>query len=118
MTSKISITDQIGCIDREIGIRERVYPRWILNKKMTRDQAELEMDRIRAVRETLIKSSAILADREPGTLETGEAWGPAKVRQLERERILGVLAKLLDNDGYYKVVAHLQRTNVKADGPT
>lgn len=115
--SDITIADQIGCVDREIGIRERVYPRWVKKGTLTQEAAHLELMRMRAVRETLIKASAMLADREPGKMETGECWGPAKVRQLERERILGVLAPMLDNDSYYKVVARLQRTNVKADGP-
>lgn len=54
MTRKISIIGQISEIDREIAMRERVYPREIQSGKMKQQEAEMMMDRIHAVRATLV----------------------------------------------------------------
>lgn len=52
----ISIDDQIACVDRELSMRERVYPRWVNapKPKMTPKTMELELARMRAVRQTLL----------------------------------------------------------------
>lgn len=52
--SSISIIGQISEIDREIAMRERVYPREIQSGKMKKEVAEMAMERIYAVRETLV----------------------------------------------------------------
>ena len=44
---------QIKCVEREIGMRERVYPRWIAGKKMSQSKANDEIAMMRAVLETL-----------------------------------------------------------------
>lgn len=48
-----TIHEQIACVKREIAMRERVYPKWIASGKMQADQAGLEIDRMKAVLETL-----------------------------------------------------------------
>ncbi|MGX1259829.1 hypothetical protein [Sinorhizobium fredii] len=53
MASKISIIGQIAEIDREIRLREQVYPRQVQAGKMKKEEAEMLMSRIQAVRATL-----------------------------------------------------------------
>ena len=48
-----SIEEQIKCVLREIGMRERVYPRWIEQRKLLPKKAEREIALMRAVLETL-----------------------------------------------------------------
>ena len=62
-----SMRELIRCVDRELGFRARVYPRWVEKRKMTQAVAELEIARLRAVRERLL-----LADAEH-TVMTGLA---------------------------------------------
>lgn len=50
----MSIDDQIACVKREIGMREKVYPRWIEQKKMTQAKADKEIETMKAVLVTLI----------------------------------------------------------------
>lgn len=54
MAGKISIIGQIAEIDREIAMREKVYPRDIQSGRMKREQAEMLMERIFAIRATLV----------------------------------------------------------------
>lgn len=48
---KINI--QIKCVERELGMRERVYPRWVQAKKMTQEKADEEIKTMREVLKTL-----------------------------------------------------------------
>ena len=54
MAGKISIMGQIGEIDREINLREKVYPHQISAGKMKQEVADMLMARIQAVRATLL----------------------------------------------------------------
>jgi hypothetical protein len=49
----ISLEDQIKCVQREIGMRERVYPRWVANGKMSPQKADHELEAMQAVLATL-----------------------------------------------------------------
>ena len=53
----VSLDDQIAEIDREIGFRERVYPRWVNAKspRLSLQAAVLHMARLRAVRRSLLE---------------------------------------------------------------
>ena len=53
-TNDITIDQMIACVEREIGMRERVYPRWVEQKKMLQTTADLELARMRAVRDVLV----------------------------------------------------------------
>lgn len=55
---EISLEDQIAAVAREISFRERLYPRWVEQKKLTQKTADLEVARMRAVRETLVNLQA------------------------------------------------------------
>lgn len=54
MAGKISIVGQIAEIDREIALRQKVYPREIAAGRMKPEMADMLMDRIQAVRGTLV----------------------------------------------------------------
>ena len=51
--AEISLEDQIKSVGREIGLRRAVYPRFILSKKLTKEQAEHELACMEAVYGTL-----------------------------------------------------------------
>lgn len=49
----ISIEQQIAAVQREIRMRERVYPRRVSDRKMTQQLADRELAAMRAVLATL-----------------------------------------------------------------
>lgn len=51
-----TIHEQIKAVEREIGMRNRVYPRRIADGKMSEEKAAHEIACMRAVLETLLKS--------------------------------------------------------------
>jgi hypothetical protein len=50
----IPFADQIGCVRREIAMRERVYPKWVNAGRMKAEAAEREIAAMRAVLKTLL----------------------------------------------------------------
>ena len=56
----VPLADQIKCVDREIGMRLRVYPRWVQSGRMKQDEADREIARMEAVLATLHR----LAEKE------------------------------------------------------
>ena len=50
---EISLAEQLECVDRELSMRSRTYPRWVEQHKLTQALADKEMARMRAVRATL-----------------------------------------------------------------
>lgn len=108
MMREFTIAEQIAEVEREIKIRERVYMRWVGSGKLTQQAADIQIGRMRAVVETLKRVMVELPDREPGKLITGEVFGPAKVREVERARILGALSPLVSDSVMYRLEAQLQ----------
>ena len=53
MPLAVSIDNMVSSVRREVGFRERVYPRWITQGKLTAETASTELDRMRAVLEAL-----------------------------------------------------------------
>ena len=51
---QISLEEMIACVEREIGMRERVYPRWVEQKKLIQATADQDLARMRAVRDFLM----------------------------------------------------------------
>lgn len=49
----IPIEEQIACVEREIAMRRRVYPRWTAAGKMKPEAAEREINVMSAVLMTL-----------------------------------------------------------------
>lgn len=60
----VSLSDQIACIGRELGLRRAVYPRLIDQQRMSAFEAELEIARMEAAYATL----KALRDGEQGGL--------------------------------------------------
>lgn len=52
---QVPMTEQFLCVQREITMRERVYPRWIEAGRMTAKKAEHEIRSMKAVLVTLEK---------------------------------------------------------------
>lgn len=50
----VGLDRQIECVEREIRMRERVYPRWVETGRMKQEKANEELEAMRAVRETLV----------------------------------------------------------------
>ena len=50
---KINIDEMIKCVEREIGMRQRVYPKWVAMKKMSQEKADLEIRTMTAVLDQL-----------------------------------------------------------------
>ena len=103
-----TVAEQIAEVEREIAIRERVYARWVKVGKTSQAAADLQQGRMKAALDTLKRAMPLLADRDPGALPTGEVFGPAKVKEVERARILGILGTMLDSNAYYQLVQKLQ----------
>lgn len=60
MSVESATTEQmLACVDRELKMREKVYPRWVENKKMLASTMMLELARMRAVRERLFYACAM-----------------------------------------------------------
>lgn len=49
----VPIEHQVACVKREISMRERVYGRWVSEKRMTQRKADEELAAMRAVLATL-----------------------------------------------------------------
>jgi hypothetical protein len=58
-----SLADQIACVEREIRMREQVYPRRVGDRKMKQEAADREIAAMRAVLDTLlaVKDGSIVA---------------------------------------------------------
>lgn len=50
---RLPIARQIASVEREIALRERVYPRFVESKRITQKLADEEIAAMRAVLETL-----------------------------------------------------------------
>ena len=51
---QISLSDQIKCVEREIDMRRRFYPKRVINKTMTEGEKDKEIAAMQAVLNTLI----------------------------------------------------------------
>lgn len=52
-SKKVSLEEQVACVVREIGMRDRVYPAWVTSKRMSQEKADHEHAAMRAVLVTL-----------------------------------------------------------------
>lgn len=51
--SDVSLKDMVACVEREISMRRHVYPRWVRLGKLTQAAADMELQRMDAVRDFL-----------------------------------------------------------------
>ena len=56
--AEINLEMQIQCIERELQMRERVYPNLIVSRRMTQPKAEYELAAMKAVFRTLVDLKA------------------------------------------------------------
>ena len=49
----MTIKEQLDCAKRELAMRERVYPRWVLQEKMDQKKADHEIACMKAIVATL-----------------------------------------------------------------
>lgn len=68
MPEQVPMAEQISCVEREIRMRRRAYPRWITAGKMSAQDAEREIRRMEAVLETLHSVAGIREDAQPDLL--------------------------------------------------
>ena len=52
------LAELIACIDRELSMREKVYPRWVEAGKLTPVKASRELALMRAVRDRIVLAEA------------------------------------------------------------
>lgn len=64
----IPLIHQIQCVRREIGLRERNYPRWVSEDRMKQAKADDELAAMRAV---LVNAPGAVGPAEPGTAAGG-----------------------------------------------
>jgi|KBSMisStaDraftv2_1062788.scaffolds.fasta_scaffold118832_4 hypothetical protein len=55
----ISDRDKLQCVERELRMRHKVYPRWIAAKRMTEATAEREIEVMRAIYEDYRKACGV-----------------------------------------------------------
>lgn len=48
-----TLSDQIKCVTREISLRKRIYPVWVLKNKMKQEHADYEIDCMQSVLDLL-----------------------------------------------------------------
>jgi hypothetical protein len=49
----VSLDEQLAELDRELGMRRKLYPRWIVAGTLKRDRADAQLAALEAARETV-----------------------------------------------------------------
>lgn len=49
----VSLAEQISCVKREIAMRAACYPKWVASGRMKQQNADTQLEQMRAVRTTL-----------------------------------------------------------------
>lgn len=94
---EVSIDEQVACVQREIGFREKLYPRWVKDGKLTQGNADLELARMRAVLATVSGSAPPLIP------------GEADIRRSERLKVLEIAGRHMHSGSYIRVEAAVRR---------
>jgi hypothetical protein len=55
----ISDRDKLQCIERELRMRHKVYPRWISTNRMTETKAKREIEIMKAIYEDYRKACGV-----------------------------------------------------------
>jgi len=53
VSAKIPFAHQLDCAEREVKYRERCYPRWVAEGKMSKATADAQLAAMKAIVETL-----------------------------------------------------------------
>lgn len=54
----VPLADQVRCVEREVALRERLYPDFVARRRMTAADSKRELMRMRAVLRTLRRLAA------------------------------------------------------------
>ena len=65
-----SLGEQIACVEREIALRRRVYPRWIESGRLSQRKADIEIAAMEAVL-TTVRRYKFLWERDLSTIAEG-----------------------------------------------
>lgn len=49
-----TVREQIACVEREIAMRKRIYPRWVMEKKISAKDANYEIRCMECVKDSLL----------------------------------------------------------------
>jgi len=55
----VPLDEQIKSVEREIAVRVRVYPRWVVDRRLTQAKADHEIAAMKAVLATLQKAKRV-----------------------------------------------------------
>ena len=58
-TAKVSLTEQLSCAEHELGMRRRVYTRWVTERRMAQEKADHEINSMAAIVETVRRAKLI-----------------------------------------------------------
>lgn len=105
-----SLAEQIACVEREIAMRLRVYPRYVEAHKMPQEKADREIAIMRAVSQTLRKTVAVvpLFDAAAAVVTTADHLGHQGFRANLAEAVT-----VLNNAGLHTIadeVVKISRT--------
>lgn len=95
----VQLTDQIACVERELKMRRRVYPRWVSQGKLQQVGADLELQRMTAVLRSLV------ALRDGVALAAPDAEA---ARVAERERVLVAFSVHVSTNVFLRVAAQVR----------
>ena len=73
----VSRDRKLQCIDRELGFRKRLYPRFVEQRKITQDFADEEIAVLESIREDYIKTIPLIRKvetQEGFNIVIGERW--------------------------------------------
>ena len=99
----ITLEEQIACVERELGFRLRLYPRWVATAKLTQAAADEEVERMRAVLLTLQRVQRGLDHQVPGAED---------IRRGAEARVLCTLLPMVHSDVYMRVQRKLKELNL------
>ena len=91
---QISIQEQIKCVEREIAMRQRVYPRLVINGKMTAGEKDKQIAAMHAVYNTLILAERVHLHRSCNQLPDISAATLAAEAAKSCETIFSEIKKL------------------------
>jgi hypothetical protein len=52
--NRITLKRQIACVRRELAMRQKAYPKWVLGMRMSQAEADEEIAAMQAVHDTLM----------------------------------------------------------------
>jgi hypothetical protein len=60
--SLITFDDMITCVRRELALRKRVYPKWVVEERMSQAKAQHEIAVMQAIHDHLMRAAGRLEE--------------------------------------------------------